>query len=113
MILLAAGIALIFTDILMGGGSMWIVIFPFIFRGGPVGALGVLLVFLGFLLWVLAHVRWQWEGVEEGGSECEGVVLIGPVPIFLRGHSAVLVPLLIMLLFLTVFLAVLFFIIML
>ncbi len=112
LILFALGIVVVFADALRGGEDVWIVIFPFVFRGTLLGALGVLLMFLGFLLWALSRAGWRLEDVEVEGRRCEGLVLIGPIPIFLRGRSAVLVPLLLMLSML-VFLILLFIIILL
>lgn|GEM_PF-5932086 len=108
LILFALGISIVCVDALRGGGDIWIVIFPFVFRGTLIGALGVLLMFIGFLLWALSRAGWRWEVAEAGSCRCEGLVLIGPIPVFLRGRSAVLVPLLLMLFFMLGFLILLF-----
>jgi uncharacterized membrane protein len=100
LLLSLAGIVLAADAVLRGGATLsLIVIVPVVSGSSPELFAGVGLIFLGFLGWVLVSASRSADVVRtpdvstrdpstagDGESSMGGVVLIGPIPIFLGGY---------------------------
>ena len=104
--LLVAGLALIAASVAMGQGQLFLLLFIPVYTGtGALGFLGILVVFLGFLLTSLgsawrvipapAHTGLPSPGPQAPGpaavppAKYGGVVMLGPIPIVFGSDARV------------------------